>query len=199
MDVAEETAEAVGTGLSFTIVILLALAAYILTRFILLRILVRFYARTKSKAGEILLEKGVFQRLTLLVPAVVIYSTLHRWDARHLLLDALCGRVRGPEATLGHRKGGGTAMTEALSLLFNLSVLIFVLASMFGLGLSLTLKQVLAPMRNVSLVLKALAANLYRTKDTHHESQATQRRGHCRPRRQDPGRGQSCRGGPGGG
>ena len=50
-------------------------------------------------------------------------------------------------------------MTEALSLLFNLSVLIFVLTSMFGMGLSLTLKQVFAPMRNVSLVLRALAAN----------------------------------------
>ena len=50
-------------------------------------------------------------------------------------------------------------MTEALSLLFNLSVLIFVLTSMFGMGLSLTLKQVVAPMRNVSLVLRALAAN----------------------------------------
>ena len=50
-------------------------------------------------------------------------------------------------------------MTEALSLLFSLSVLIFVLTSMFGMGLSLTLKQVFAPMRNVSLVLRALAAN----------------------------------------
>ena len=50
-------------------------------------------------------------------------------------------------------------MSETLSLLFNLLVLIFVLASMFGLGLSLTFRQVLAPMRNVSLVLKALAAN----------------------------------------
>ena len=50
-------------------------------------------------------------------------------------------------------------MTEALSLLFNLSVLIFVLASMFGMGLGLTLKQIFEPMRNVPLVLKALAAN----------------------------------------
>jgi BASS family bile acid:Na+ symporter len=50
-------------------------------------------------------------------------------------------------------------MTEALSLLFNLSVLIFVLTSMFGMGLSLTLKQVFEPMRNVSLVLRSLAAN----------------------------------------
>lgn len=50
-------------------------------------------------------------------------------------------------------------MTEALSLLFNLSVLIFVLASMFGMGLGLTIKQALEPMRRVSLVLKVLVAN----------------------------------------
>jgi BASS family bile acid:Na+ symporter len=50
-------------------------------------------------------------------------------------------------------------MTEALSLLFNLSVLIFVLTSMFGMGLSLTLKQISAPMRDVPWVLKSLAAN----------------------------------------
>jgi hypothetical protein len=65
MDVAEEMSEALSTGLSFKVVILLALVAYILTRFILLRILVRFYARTKSKAGEILLEKSVFQPMTI--------------------------------------------------------------------------------------------------------------------------------------
>jgi miniconductance mechanosensitive channel len=95
LDVAEETSEAVGTGLSFTVVILVALAAYILTRFILLRILVRFYARTKSKAGEILLEKKVFHRLTLLVPAIVIYLlaplTLEGYAQPLSLLNRLLG------------------------------------------------------------------------------------------------------------
>ena len=95
MDVAEETYEAVGTGLSFTVAILLALAAYILTRFILLRLLVRFYARTKSTAGEILLEKRVFHRLTLLVPAVVIYllapMTLEGYTQALSLLNRILG------------------------------------------------------------------------------------------------------------
>ena len=95
LDVAEETSEAVGTGLSFTVIILLALAAYILTRFILLQILTRFYARSKSKAGEILLEKKVFHRLTLLVPAVVIYLlapfTLEGYAQAFLLLNRILG------------------------------------------------------------------------------------------------------------
>ena len=50
-------------------------------------------------------------------------------------------------------------MNESLALLFNLSVFIFVLTSMFGLGLNLLLKQVLDPLRNVSLVLRGLGAN----------------------------------------
>lgn len=95
IDVAEEASEAVGTSLSFAVVILLALAAYILTRFILLRILVRFYARTQSKAGEILLEKKVFHRLTLLVPAVVIYLlapfTLEGYAQTLSLLNRILG------------------------------------------------------------------------------------------------------------
>lgn len=50
-------------------------------------------------------------------------------------------------------------MTDLLITLLNLFVMVFVLASMFGLGLSLTLKQVWEPLRNVSLVLRSLAAN----------------------------------------
>ena len=95
IEIAEETAEAVGTGLSFTVAIVLALVTYILTRFILLRILTRFYARTNSKAGEILLEKKVFHRLTLLVPAIVIYLlaplTLEGYAQALLLLYRILG------------------------------------------------------------------------------------------------------------
>ncbi|HIE25145.1 MAG TPA: bile acid:sodium symporter family protein [Anaerolineales bacterium] len=50
-------------------------------------------------------------------------------------------------------------MTEILNTLFNALVLIFVLTSMFGLGLGLTLKQVIAPMKKTSLMAKALVAN----------------------------------------
>ena len=50
-------------------------------------------------------------------------------------------------------------MTEVLSTLFTVSVLIFVLSSMFGLGLSLTIKQVFEPLKKVSLIAKALVAS----------------------------------------
>jgi predicted Na+-dependent transporter len=41
-------------------------------------------------------------------------------------------------------------MTELLSVLFNAMMLIFVITSMFGMGLSLTLKQALAPMKKTT-------------------------------------------------
>ena len=50
-------------------------------------------------------------------------------------------------------------MTEIISLLFNALLLIFVLTSMFGLGLSLTLEQALAPLKQTKLMAKALLAN----------------------------------------
>jgi BASS family bile acid:Na+ symporter len=50
-------------------------------------------------------------------------------------------------------------MTEVLSALFNVSMLIFVLSSMFGMGLRLMLQQVFEPLKKVSLISKALAAN----------------------------------------
>jgi len=50
-------------------------------------------------------------------------------------------------------------MTEVMSTLFNVSLLIFVFSSMFGLGLSQTFKQVFAPLKNVSLMAKALVAS----------------------------------------
>ena len=50
-------------------------------------------------------------------------------------------------------------MTEFLTFLFNAFLLIFVLTSMFGLGLGLTLQQAIAPMKNIKLMAKALLAN----------------------------------------
>ena len=54
-------------------------------------------------------------------------------------------------------------MTEVMSTLFTVSVLIFVLSSMFGLGLGLTIQQVFAPLKKVSLIAKALVASFVLT------------------------------------
>src|SRR5512147_2980927 len=45
------------------------------------------------------------------------------------------------------------------SILMNLSTLVFVVTSMLAMGLSLTVAQIVAPLRNPRLVLAALAAN----------------------------------------
>jgi BASS family bile acid:Na+ symporter len=50
-------------------------------------------------------------------------------------------------------------MTEILETLAQLSVLVFVIASMFSLGLSLTMKQIIDPLRNARMVILALVAN----------------------------------------
>ncbi len=50
-------------------------------------------------------------------------------------------------------------MLEFLQVLTGLSVLVFVVSSMLGMGLSLTIKQIIEPLRNLSLVVKIIVAN----------------------------------------
>ncbi|MCJ7536219.1 MAG: bile acid:sodium symporter [Anaerolineales bacterium] len=50
-------------------------------------------------------------------------------------------------------------MNEILETLAQLAVLVFVIASMFSLGLSLTMKQIIAPLKNTRMVILALVAN----------------------------------------
>jgi BASS family bile acid:Na+ symporter len=50
-------------------------------------------------------------------------------------------------------------MTEILATLAQLSVLVFVIGSMMSMGLSLTMKQIIDPLKNVRLVILALVAN----------------------------------------
>jgi BASS family bile acid:Na+ symporter len=50
-------------------------------------------------------------------------------------------------------------MSEVLQVIMNLSVLAFVITSMLAMGLSLTVKQIIQPLRNTRLVILALVAN----------------------------------------
>jgi BASS family bile acid:Na+ symporter len=50
-------------------------------------------------------------------------------------------------------------MSEILAVIMNLSVLVFVITSMLAMGLNLTVKQIVEPLRNTRLVILALFAN----------------------------------------
>ncbi|MFC2055815.1 bile acid:sodium symporter family protein [Chloroflexota bacterium] len=50
-------------------------------------------------------------------------------------------------------------MSEILAVIMNLSVLVFVITSMLAMGLNLTIKQIVEPLRNMRLVILALIAN----------------------------------------
>jgi predicted Na+-dependent transporter len=50
-------------------------------------------------------------------------------------------------------------LNQFLSLIMNLSTLVFVVTSMLAMGLSLTVAQIMAPLRNTRLVILALAVN----------------------------------------
>ena len=50
-------------------------------------------------------------------------------------------------------------MTEIVASLTSAFTLAFVITSMFGLGLALTVREILDPLKDVSLVLRSLVAN----------------------------------------
>jgi len=50
-------------------------------------------------------------------------------------------------------------MNEILQLTFKISVLVFVVGSMLGMGLGLTIKQIVEPLKNIKLVIMSLIAN----------------------------------------
>ena len=50
-------------------------------------------------------------------------------------------------------------MPEVLQVLSNLATLLFVITSMLALGLSLTIEQIIAPLKNTRFVLMTLLAN----------------------------------------
>ncbi|WP_315789857.1 bile acid:sodium symporter [Fischerella sp. JS2] len=50
-------------------------------------------------------------------------------------------------------------MSEILQVITKLAILVFVIASMLSMGLSLTVRQILVPLRNTGLVLLSLVAN----------------------------------------
>jgi predicted Na+-dependent transporter len=50
-------------------------------------------------------------------------------------------------------------MADLMTVLSNLATLVFVVSSMLALGLSLTVKQIFAPLKDVGLVVRALTAN----------------------------------------
>jgi predicted Na+-dependent transporter len=54
---------------------------------------------------------------------------------------------------------GETIMTEVLATLAQLSMLVFVIGSMASMGLSLKMPQIIAPLKDVKLVILALVAN----------------------------------------
>jgi len=50
-------------------------------------------------------------------------------------------------------------MNEISEIVFNLSLLTFVVGSMVALGLGLTIAQIIAPFKHVRIVIRALIAN----------------------------------------
>ena len=61
-------------SLDFLLILTIGFVAYYIARFIVTSIVVRIFRKTTTKIDDILIEKGVLNKLSYLVPVVVIYN-----------------------------------------------------------------------------------------------------------------------------
>jgi len=66
--------------LDFLIILGAGFMAYYITRFIVTRVVVRIFKKTTTKLDDILIEKGVLNKLSYLVPMVVIYNLVEMYN-----------------------------------------------------------------------------------------------------------------------
>jgi miniconductance mechanosensitive channel len=58
----------------FISIIILGVISYIITRYIIIKIIFHFFEKTSTKIDDILIEKGFFNRLSYVVPLLIIYN-----------------------------------------------------------------------------------------------------------------------------
>ena len=58
----------------FLLSIPIALAGYFVTRFIIIRVVARIFRKTTTKLDDVLIEKGLLNKFSYLVPIAIIYN-----------------------------------------------------------------------------------------------------------------------------
>jgi miniconductance mechanosensitive channel len=58
----------------FVSIIILGIISYLITRYVIIKIIPHFFEKTSTKIDDILIEKGFLNRLSYVVPLLIIYS-----------------------------------------------------------------------------------------------------------------------------
>ena len=66
-----------------------ALIGYLITRFIIIRIVSRIFRKTTTKLDDILIEKGLFNKLSYLIPIAIIYNFIQASGFDSILFSRL--------------------------------------------------------------------------------------------------------------
>lgn len=67
-------AEVLSGGIIASLIILASILSYIIVKSFFLKIIIRFVKKNKFEWDDALLDRKVFHKLSLIVPALVIYS-----------------------------------------------------------------------------------------------------------------------------
>ena len=55
-------------------IIAVSFIAYLITRYVILRIISSLFKKTSTKLDDILIDKGLFNRLSYVIPLLIIYN-----------------------------------------------------------------------------------------------------------------------------
>ena len=73
----------------FTIILSFSFISYIIMRFIVLRIIFHLFEKTSTKLDDILIEKGLLNRLSYIVPLLILYNFSYQYADNYSLINRL--------------------------------------------------------------------------------------------------------------
>lgn len=80
-----------GNFTAFLLIILFAYVVYVVTKKITLKVATKLIRRTKSKIDDHILESRIFERLTLIVPVIIIYNSVYLFPEWATIIDKAIG------------------------------------------------------------------------------------------------------------
>ena len=69
-----------GQSLDFIIVLAAGFITYYITRLVLTNVVARIFRKTTTKLDDMMIEKGVLNKLSYLIPIVVVYNLIEIYN-----------------------------------------------------------------------------------------------------------------------
>ncbi len=77
----------------WTLVLLFSVSGYVVGRYIILRVISKLFLKTENKLDDILIDERVFDRLSYVVPLLIIYNFVHLFPGNIILSRSILALI----------------------------------------------------------------------------------------------------------